>query len=177
MKYGTLILWLVIAPLTAAAAPNSPQRALTLALSSIDRPPTKAELLKATPEAARILAEMARAPTTLPWHRDRALAALGHFPSPQTRAALLSVLGDEAAGELVQSRALLALATAFSDGSLPEIAPYIDGPSQVLRDTAAQALLQISTPAAREGLARVPRDRIDPSLAQRVRKVLGARRP
>lgn len=171
-----LALCLLGAPALARPKPT-PRAAVSAALSRIDRAPTKKELLAASPEAPEVLRALAVDPDVPPWTRGRAIAALGHFPSPDTRNTLRSVLRDHERPDLMRSRALLSMARGFGDPSVPEVAAYLSDRSSVLQDSAADALGRLGTAKAKAALRRALDRTRDPALQGRIREAILGRAP
>ncbi len=167
-----LIILSLCLPTVALGASPAEVAALTQTLSQIDQAPNKAALLKASPDAPAILLALSTNPNALSWHRNRALAALSHFPSPQVRSTLRRLVRDETQGELLRSRALLAFSGAFKDESIGEVSAYLADRSAVLRDSAVQALGRLGTPAARRQLKKTLRGTHDRQLRKRIRTAL-----
>lgn len=146
----TVTVWLLP---TLAGAQTAPEHQKVRALlATIDTPATKAQLLQASAQAESILLSVVADESAAPWHRDRALSALGMFPSRQVQAVLRSVFRDQDADELRRSRALLAYGAAFSDAAIAETSGFLTHASPVLRTTAVQTLGHIKTPKARGAL-------------------------
>jgi len=170
MNRALLALTACLLPTLAAAQPAPEHQKVLALLSAIDTPATKAQLLRASPQAESILLSVVTDGQAAPWHRDRALSALGMFPSPQVQVVLLGLLRNEQAGELRRSRALLAYGAAFSDAAIPKAASFLAESSPVLRATAVQALGRIATPKARAALMRAIKTH--PELRQSVERAL-----
>lgn len=162
----------LLLPLSAAAAPEAEVKRVRAHLLRIDRAPSRAELAQASGEAEAILQTLAAEAASGGPLRARALAALAHFPSPQTRNTLRAVLRDRRAPELLRSRAMLAMARGFADESISELSAYLSDPTPALQDSAAQALGSIGTPAAKASLRRALRRARDPEQSRRLRKAL-----
>jgi HEAT repeat protein len=171
MKRILILLFLCLSSTVFAATPGE-ITAVTQTLSRIDQAPSKAALLKASPDAASILLTLSADTRALPWHRHRALAAVAHFPSPEARSTLRRLVRDETQGELLRGRALLALGRAFKDDSIGEVSAYLTDRSTVLQGSAVQALGHLGTPAALQQLKTTLRKTRDRDLRQSIRTTL-----
>lgn len=172
MRRALVILTLCALPLTARGASDREVRAVRARLLQIDAAPDKEALVAASPEAASILREIAGDTRAARPLRGRALAALAFFPSSETKATLRHLLRSRRAPELLRSRALMAMSAAFEDASVSEVAAYLSDRSEVLQDTAAQALGALGTPKAKATLRQALRRSTDPELSRRIRAAL-----
>ena len=82
--------------------------------------------------------------------RARALAALGWFPTDQTRALLVAALDGTDA--LLARKAVVGLGRGWGAGALPELSRALGSEDAHLREAAARALGSLEAPEARAAL-------------------------
>jgi len=146
------------APVPAAPDPVEPaftaeeREAVFVMLTAYHALPNAAtfEAAARAPQAA--LWSITRDETVSPLFRDRALAALTYWPTPELRAHLESLLRSPDTREMVVHRALGQLATAFGDDAVGVIVPFLGVDDVQLRLTAVHALREIGSVRAAAAL-------------------------
>lgn len=151
------------------------RRQLTLLLSGHHGPAPKAALEAVSPDAPRLVLELARSEATPILVRRQAFEALAHWPSDAARALWRGAAANEAAPLLDRQRGLLLLARTFGDAETPAIVPFLEHRAWPLRHTAATALATIGSPRARAALERLPEAK-DPELWRHAERLLRERR-
>jgi HEAT repeat protein len=129
------------------AAPRSQVEAL---LGGIEYVPSAQQWQALGSEGEAALRQIAADTTAPRTRRGRALSALAHFPSPETRALVQSVLADPGAPILVKRKALRTATVAFGDQGLALVQPFLAHENKRLRESAILAVGKLKTPQARE---------------------------
>lgn len=161
-----------VAPPVEADVAMTDHEAIVVLLSGYHGIPEAQAFVEAAADPAGELLWIATAPDESPILRDRALAALAYFPSDVVEALYASILDDPETPEMVRHRVIGHYATAFGDGALPAIAPYLDSTDVQLRLTAAYALRAIDTPAALHILDVAAARESDPLVLQQLQRQL-----
>jgi HEAT repeat protein len=149
-----LLLASLLAAALATSAPAAAQEDATRSqvealLGGIEYVPSAQQWQALGPQGEATLRQIAADPATPRSRRGRALSALAHFPSPETRLLFERLLADEQQPVLLRRKALVAAANAFGPQALPTLQPYLQHPDQRLRESAALAISAIHTPEAR----------------------------
>jgi len=144
---------------TAAQAPNTD--VVRRMLGAIDSGPSALEWQALGPETVPLLEAIYR-DTTVPAHvRFQALSALRHFPTPETRAFLLTVARESGQSDLHIRQALTSLGHAFGDSAVTDVSTFMAHTSSVVREGAALSLGRNPSALAQRTLrARLP---VEPS--------------
>lgn len=164
------------APTSQTHASTDPQASSALRdkiiplLSGYESIVTKAELERLANPAALVEALVAI-------HKDahlhkairlNALAGLGYFPGPQSKALLESVLLAADSPPLFVRSALRPYGSGFKDEAVPVLAKFLDHAELHTRNSAVRALTGIGTPVALAPLRRRLPDEPEPMIKARI---------
>jgi len=116
-----------------------------LLLSGYEYFPTADDLREVVADPTLYLLELVYGDDTMVVHRHRAIAALGLFPSDESRAHLDYLLASPATPELTRHHVMNALSTGYGEAALPALAPYLSVADLQLQLTAISAIGAIGT--------------------------------
>lgn len=138
--------------------------------------PVGADALRALGDgvAAELLA-IASNPTESTAHRERAVYALGWFPSEGTLAWLTERLSDPEAPSGQRRAAAWALVNGWGDAAVPVLAPALASPDTQLRAQCARALGRLGTDAARAVLRAQLATESNPMVRTTLQTALGGK--
>lgn len=162
---------LFLATLAAGPAFAGPLRDPVLAqLDGVEDPPSLASLQALGEGVGPELLELAQDKSLLPTRRARATQALGHFPSEDARAFLVTTL---AGGEPILARkAAWALAHGWGDEAVEWLAPALTADDVQLRLAGCRALGSLGSERARSALqARLAQEQ-NPAVKDLIRQSL-----
>ncbi len=159
--------WLALAaPQPASATDPGLRERVEMALSPIERLPSREELLRLSPRVEEVLREIVDQPSPRALARSRAISVLQLFPSEATRRSLRTVIrksaGAPAGLPLVDlGRALQSYAVVTGPASVEVIRPFLTHSQVDVRYAAVRALGLTRSAQARSVLTE--RRKIEPS--------------
>jgi hypothetical protein len=158
-----LTLVLALAAPAAQAAPSAKlTRQVHTLLNAPEHVPSAAEWQKLGPDAAEVLRSVALDEKTLLLRRGRAATALAYFPSTDSKAALVALVGADRVPWLLRGKAAGALAAAWRAEALAPLAPLLAHDHKRLREAAVKAVGLVETDEARALLeARLAKEKND----------------
>lgn len=115
-------------------------------LQGIEDPPSAEALRALGPGVAAELLELSEDGELPRSVRAKAVHALGWFPSPETRAALVARL--DGSDRILARKAAYALGEGWGAGAIPELTRALEAPDSHLREAAARALGGVDSPEA-----------------------------
>jgi HEAT repeat protein len=123
-------------------------------LGGIEYVPTAAEWQKLGPDAAVTLKAIAGSPKERPSKRSRAISALAHFPTADTKAFLTGLAADTNLKGKFRGKALRALAHGFKADSVSVLTTYAADTNATVREDAVLGLGHVATPEAKDVLKK-----------------------
>jgi hypothetical protein len=145
-------------------------------LQGIESTPKAAEWKSLPPEAAPLLAAIAKDPKALPTKRARAVHALAYFPTAAESETTLAALVDDAHTEItVRRSAARAYAAGFKDRALPHLTPLVEDANPRLREEAVKAVASIPGANATDLLKRRAPVERDPAVKAALTQALQTR--
>jgi HEAT repeat protein len=134
---------------SAAPSPEMRKKVATL-LDGIESSPTAEQWRALGDEAVAVLVEVT-ADNTLPVvRRGRAVTALAHFDTPDSRQAVTRLVTEADTPRHVRRKAVRTLARIAGDEALPALEPHLGSKSTRLREATIDAVGEIRTSAAKE---------------------------
>ena len=139
----------LVAGSTAMAQDAKVAAEVDVLLGGIEYVPKAEEWTKLGPDAATVLRTIAGSQNERPSRRARAVSALAHFPTPETKAFLTGILHGADSPVLLQRKAMSALSFAYGADSLQLLQPYLANPNRRLRESAIRAVGTVASPDAK----------------------------
>ena len=133
----------------AAAQQTQVAKQVDALLGGIEYVPKASEWTALGPEAAQVLVSIAKAKQERPSRRARAISALAHFPTPETRTFLETIASDPTLKTVLRRKALRALSHAYQGEALAFVQGFVAVEDKHLREAAVKSLAEIGTPQAR----------------------------
>ncbi len=124
------------------------------------------------PSTVAVLAELYDDASEPPFIRMRAVQVSAYYPTEATRTFLRRVVQAPDQNDLILRRAVMAFTTAFGEGALEDVRPFLSHRTGLIREAAIRAVAQVGTPSALALLQARLRIERDPEVRVRLDEAL-----